>query len=129
MNSIRLVAEDGRLLLEVGAPDWVRCSLLREGHVIYLGAESPKYLHDRLAQALTDRERELDGEVDGHKVFRVMSLFEGHYVLYASEENDERYLFWQDAGRTGTGMQRMHLTGKQRREWVVQLEALLAREI
>ncbi len=128
MNSIRLVAEDGRLLLEASAPDWIRCTLLREGHVIFLGAESPKYIHERLVRALADSGQALDGEVDGHKVFRVLSLFEGHYILYASEEGDERYLFWQDAGRSGTGLQRMHLTGQQRRAWIVELEELLVTE-
>jgi hypothetical protein len=126
MKTIRLPSNKGRLILEVTAPDWVRCTFQHEGREIYLGAESPQYLLARLVRGLIETGHELDGVVDGRMIYRVLSLYEGHYILYMSEEGDERYLFWQDAGRTGNGLQRMHLTVEQRQEWVRKLAELEA---
>jgi hypothetical protein len=125
MKPIWLEAEDARLLLQEFEPDSIHCTFMREGMTVYLGAESPKYLHDRMVGALLDTGRELDGAVDDHKIFRVLSLFDNHFVLFMSEEGDERYLFWQDAGKTGAGLLRMHLNARQRLDWAGKLEDLI----
>ncbi len=102
-----------RLRVTEVAPRWWRWEILRPDGITVLGADD---LFSRAASVLANIEAGSSaGEVDGRTVRWILSLFEGHHSLYASDDGADRLLLFQDGD--ARIIWRDRLLADHRREW------------
>ena len=98
-KSIQFSSNDFTLEIRENIPGWCSLFLLFKGETIPLGENSPDVIIRRLDLMLNDfEELEEAGELDGEKVYWVLSTEELHYSVYAKPVlPDSLILYFQDA--------------------------------
>ena len=122
MHEVELEGEGGNFTINVDNNGWAKCYLLVGDSKIFLGADDIRILAQRLISHLEDERREPVGEIAGHLVYWVVSLFEAHYTLYFYREGGVRVLLWQD--EMAKLVATVKLDGKQYQKWRKQLAAV-----
>lgn len=90
------MGKNSGLLLKMDANFWVRCYLTDFEKDLFLGAETRKYLIERLINCFTSVETTPPLPLNGHQVNWVLTLSETHVVLYCARENDNFLFLWQN---------------------------------
>jgi len=119
---IQLCTSEYCIQIDAIEEDWCSCRLFKGEAVIYLGANTLKYLKDHLLSGLDDGAKETRAELLGHKVSWVLTLAEAHHILYVANDGMEKVLLWQD--RYGEIVAIIRLSHDQCLQWRSQLESL-----
>lgn len=120
---IQLCTPEYCIEIDTSNVGWCKCWLTKGEKVVYLGAESLKYLKEHLLSGLDDKKKETIGKLEGLDVSWVLSLAEAHHVLYVSVYQDKT-LIWQAANSVGMPTYIMRLSKDQLLQWRSQLEVL-----
>jgi hypothetical protein len=110
----------GRLRVTEVSDGWWQWVLLRPDGATVLGAD---ILSGRGTGILANLEKGPSaGELDGQAVRWILSLFENHHFLYASDDGTEQVLHFQD--RDGRIVWRDRLLVEHRQEWARTISAI-----
>jgi hypothetical protein len=119
---LHLCASEYCIEIDITDPGWCRCWLTKGEEIIFLGAESLKYVRDHLLSGLDNNSKKTAGNLLGYDVRWVLSLAEAHHVLYTAMDNEDRILLWQDKNANVICLIRVSQT--QYLQWHNKLEEL-----
>ena len=121
---IKLCTPEYCIEIDITDPSWCKCWLTKGDNVVYLGAESLKYLKAHLISGLADDTKKSSGRLEDLNVSWVLSLAEAHHVLYVSIDAVDKILIWQDAHSSVGPTYLMRLSEDRLSQWRSQLEEL-----
>jgi hypothetical protein len=121
---IQLCTSEYCMEIDITDPDWCKCWLTKDENIIYLGAESLKYLKEHLLSGLDDNTQESMGRRESLNISWVLSLAKAHHVLYISIDTENKTLIWQATNSVGMPTYIMRLSRDQLLQWRYQLEGL-----
>jgi hypothetical protein len=124
-EALVLESESGTLRVVPQNDGWCAVTLSLAGSDHRLGADAPKVVLMKLAAGLADELRGKEiGKIRGLPVRAIMSLFEDHCTIYATNEGDDRLWIVQrpDASLLGT----VRLSREDRVRWLASVEAALS---
>lgn len=119
---LQLCASEDCIYVDTTDSRWCKCWLIKGEEIVFLGAESLKYVMDHLLSGLDNNSKKTVGNLLGYDVWWVLSLAEAHHTLYAAMANEDRILLWQD--KNANVISTVRLSQIQYLLWHDQLENL-----
>lgn len=121
---IQLCANQYSIEIETTDNGWCKCWLIIDENKTYLGAESQKYLKDRLLAGLDEGPKEISGHLYKYDFGWLLSLEEVRTALYVAKDGLGRALLLQNVGGRANEICLIKLSQEQCSQWLDQIRLI-----